>query len=303
MTTGLKTVKPLVINDSTLVSQPSVEDSAPLWVSGTNYPAGSFVRYAHVVYKNGAATTSANNMLAPPDNSTVWVAQYPTNTWSVFDPMTSKPTQVDAVLSYTFKFGQTCGAVAGIGLENVQVMRVTVTDPTYGQVYRKSMNVGRSITRSSWYLWHFGPREATGILGYFTDLPDYPQATIKVDFEGTVGMKVTHLVAGSVQEWGLGVEMGASIDFEDYSIKTRDEYGNLKLIPRQVIRETAMLIPIRRREVDGFVKFIQDRSAKPTFFIGSSDIESLNTFGVATANIAVDYFDISKVSLKVQSAS
>ena len=116
-------------------------------------------------------------------------------------------------------------------------------------------------------------------------------------------MKVRNLIIGIVQEWGLGVELGASIDFEDYSVKERDAYGNLRLVPRQVIRETSMQIPLKRREVDGFVKFIQDRSAKPTFFIGSSDIESLNTFGVATATISVQYHDISKVSLKVTSAS
>ena len=303
MTTGLKTVKPLVVNDATLISQPAVEDSAPAWVSGTNYAAGSLVRYQHVVYKNGAAITSANNTLTPPSNPTVWIKQYPTNTWSVFDPMTSKATMADSALSYSFKFGQTCNGVFGDGLENVQRMVVTVTDPNYGQVYQQSVNVGRTIARSSFYLWHFGPREMTGVLGYFTNLPDYPQATIKVDFSGTVGMKVRNLIVGIVQEWGIGVELGATIDFEEYSVKERDPYGYLNLVPRQVIRETSMLIPLRRREVDGFVKFIQDRSAKPTFFIGSSDIESLNTFGVATANIAVNYFDISKVNLKVTSAS
>ncbi|MBF5006013.1 hypothetical protein [Diaphorobacter caeni] len=300
MTTGLKTVKPLVVSDTTLVSQPAVEDSAPAWVAGTPYAAGSFVRYQHIVYKNGAATSG---MIQPPLDGMVWVAQYPTNTWSLFDPMTSKATAIDNTLSYTFKFGQTANGVFGDGLENVQRMQVTVTDPNYGEVYKQTMNVGRTIARSSWYLWHFGPREQTGVLGYFTDLPDFPQATIKVEFFGTTGMKVRNLIVGIVQEWGLGVELGASIDFEDYSIKTRDEYGNLKLVPRQVIRETSMSVPLKRREVDGFVKFIQDRSAKPTFFIGSSDIESLNTFGVATANIAVQYHDISKVSLKVQSAS
>lgn len=298
--TGLKTVKPFVINDANLLSQPPVEDSAPAWVSGFNYPAGSLVRYAHIVYKNGAAT---NGTVPPPDSGTVWVAVYPTNTWSLFDAMTSKPTIGATNLSYTFRFGQTCGAVAAIGLEDVQRVTVTVTDPTAGEVYKKSMNVGRSITRSSWYLWHYGPREATGILGYFTDLPDYPQATITVDIAGSAGMKITHLIAGSVQEWGMCVELGAAIEFEDYSVKKRDEYGNLKLIPRQVIRETTMSIPIMRREIDGFTKFIQDRSAKPTFFIGSSDIESLNTFGVATANIKVVYFDHSVVDLRVQSAS
>ena len=303
MTTGLKTVKPLVVNDATLISQPAVEDSAPAWVSGTNYAASTMVRYKHIVYKNGPAITSANNTIAPPDNHTIWIAQCPTNTWSLFDPMTSKSTAADSTLSYSFRFGQTCNGVFGDGLENVQRMQVTVTDPNYGEVFKKSVNVGRTIARSSAYLWHFGPREATGILGYFTDLPDYPQATIKVEFFGTVGMKVRNLIIGIVQEWGLGVELGASIDFEDYSVKERDAYGNLRLVPRQVIRETSMQIPLKRREVDGFVKFIQDRSAKPTFFIGSSDIESLNTFGVATANIAVNYFDISKVNLKVTSAS
>ena len=300
MTTGLKTVKPLVINDATLVSQPVAEDSAPAWVPGTPYAKDSLARYQHIVYKNGAATSG---MTPPPLDGTIWIAQYPTNTWSLFDPMTSKSTAADSTLSYSFRFGQTCNGVFGDGLENVQRMQVTVTDPNYGEVFKKSMNVGRTIARSSAYLWHFGPREATGILGYFTDLPDYPQATIKVEFFGTVGMKVRNLIIGIVQEWGLGVELGASIDFEDYSVKERDAYGNLRLVPRQVIRETSMQIPLKRREVDGFVKFIQDRSAKPTFFIGSSDIESLNTFGVATATISVQYHDISKVSLKVTSAS
>lgn len=300
MTTGLKTVKPLVVNDTTLISQPAVEDPKPAWVSGTNYPKDSMVRYKHIVYKSGAATSGTT---PPPQDGTVWIAQYPTNTWSLFDPMTSKSTVVDNTLSYSFRFGQTANGVFGDGLENVQRMQVTVTDPTYGEVYKRTINVGRTIARSSFFLWHFGPRELTGVLGYFADLPDYPQATIKVDFFGSTGMKVRNLIIGIVQEWGMGVEVGASIDFEDYSIKTRDEYGNLKLVPRQVIRETSMSIPLRRREVDGFVKFIQDRSAKPTFFIGSSDIESLNTFGVATANIAVQYHDISKVNLKVQSAS
>lgn len=303
MTTGLKTVKPLVINDASIVAQPVVEDPAPSWVSGTNYPKDSMVRYKHVVYKNGVEISDENKTIAPPDLPTIWIAQYPTNTWSLFDPMTSKATTADNSLAYSFKFGQTCDGVFGDGLENVQQMRVTVTDPTFGKVYQKSMNVGRTISRASWYLWHFGPRELTGILGYFTDLPDFPQATIDVEFFGSPGMKVRNLILGTVQEWGFGVEIGASIDFEDYSIKTRDEYGNLKLVPRQVIRETTMSIPLKRREVDGFVKFIQDRSATPTFFIGSSDIESLNTFGVATANISVNFHDYSKVSLKVQSAS
>ena len=258
------------------------------------------VRYQHVVYKTKVGTSG---MTPPPLDGTVWIKQYPTNTWSLFDPMTSKATIADNVLVYEFKFGQTCGAIIADGLENVQTVRLTITDPTFDVVYERSVNVGRTITRSSWYLWHNGPRELTGVLGYFTDLPDYPQSTIKIEFLGSLDMKVRNLIAGSVQEWGFGAENGASISFEDYSVNQRDEYGELTLVPRRVIRETNMSLTITRREVDGFVKFIQDRAAKPTFFVASRDLESINTFGVATATIKVQYKDYSVVDLKVTSTS
>ena len=295
--TGLKTISPLEITDSLLIAQPPIEDAAVAWTAGS-WPKGSRVRYQHIVYQAGSAV---NDAIPPPDNQTVWIPVGPTNTWALFNGRTSQSSKFNATASYRFKFGRAVDAVAAIGLVDVQTIRVRVIDPTYGTVFDKSLTVGLAPEIPDWWEWHFGVWTPTGALGMFTGLPAYPQADVLVDFTGTTKMEVGNLIMGNSKEWGLGVEVGASVGIQDFSRKDLDEYGNRVLVERTYIGWADMSIPVRRAEITPLKSYMAQNRAKPILFIGSQDIEALNVFGIAKDwSIAIEYYGYAIFAIQLE---
>ncbi|MBB6579582.1 hypothetical protein HNP33_003696 [Comamonas odontotermitis] len=295
--TGLKTISPLDITDSVIVSQPPVEDAAVAWTAGS-WPKGSRVRYQHIVYQAGS---DVNNAIPPPDNQAVWIPVGPTNTWALFNGRTSQSSKFNATASYRFKFGRAVDAVAAIGLVDVQTIRVRVIDPTYGTVFDKSLTVGLAPEIPDWWEWHFGVWTPTGALGMFTGLPAYPQADVLVDFTGTTQMEVGNLIMGNSKEWGLGVEVGASVGIQDFSRKDLDEYGNRVLVERTYIGWADMSVPVRRAEITPLKSYMAQNRAKPILFIGSQDIEALNVFGIAKDwSIAIEYYGYAMFAIQLE---
>lgn len=295
--TGLKTISPLDITDSVIVSQPPVEDAAVAWAAGS-WPKGSRVRYQHIVYQAGS---DVNDAIPPPDNQTVWIKVGPTNTWALFNGRTSQSSKFNATASYRFRFGRAIDAVAAIGLVDVQTIRVRVVDPTYGTVFDKSLTVGLAPEIPDWWEWHFGVWTPTGALGMFTGLPAYPQADVLVDFAGTTKMEVGKLLMGNTKEWGLGVEVGASVGIQDFSRKDLDEYGNRVLVERTYIGWADMSVPVRRAEITPLKSYMAQNRAKPILFIGSQDIEALNVFGIAKDwSIAIEYYGYAMFAIQLE---
>ena len=296
---GLRTVAPLTITDAVIVSQPAVEDDAPEWVASTSYTAGNKVRYAHVVYQAGADVSDAS---APPDNATVWIKIGPTNTWALFNGRTSQASKfADGTASYRFKFGQAVDAAAAIGMVDVQTVRVRVIDPTYGTVFDKLVTVGSAPELSDWWEWFFGEWTPTGALGLFTGLPSYPQADVLVDFVGASTMQVGNLILGNSKEWGLCVEVGASVGIQDFSRKDLDDYGNRVLVERTYIGWADMSIPIKRKDITPLKNYMALNRARPILFLGSDDIEALNLFGIAKDwSISIEYFDHSIFAIQLE---
>ncbi len=295
--TGLRTVSPLEISDGVIVAQPPVEDTAAAWAAGA-WPTGARVRYLHLVYQAGA---DINDSIPPPDNPTLWIKVGPTNTWALFNGRTSQSSKFNATASYRFRFGRAVDAVCAIGMADVQSVRVRVLDPTYGSVYDKALTVGLAPETADWWDWHFGEWTPTGVLGLFTGLPAFPQADVLVDFVGTTGMEVGNLILGNAKEWGLGVEIGASVGIQDFSRKELDEFGNRVLVERTYIGWADMSVPIRRTEIMAIKNYMTKNRAKPILFLGSQDIEALNVFGIAKDwSVAIEYHDYSMFAIQLE---
>lgn len=295
--TGLRTVSPLEISDSVLIAQPPLEDAAVAWVAGA-WPKGSRVRYQHQVYQAGA---DINDATAPPDNPTIWIKVGPTNTWALFNGRTSQSSKFNATASYRFRFGRVVDAVSAIGLVDVQSVRVRVVDPTFGTVYDTALTVGLAPAAADWWEWHFGQWTPTGALGLFMGLPAYPQADVLVDFTGTTQMEVGNLILGNASEWGIGVDLGASVGIQDFSKKSSNEYGDRLLVEGAYIGWADMSVPISRAEVTPISRYMAQNRAKPILFIGSEDIEALNIFGIAKDwSVTIEYTQYSLFAIQLE---
>jgi hypothetical protein len=192
-------------------------------------------------------------------------------------------------------------AVSAIGLVDVQSVRVRVVDPTFGTVYDQNLTVGLAPAAADWWEWHFGQWTPTGALGLFTGLPAYPQADVLVDFTGTVQMEVGNLILGNAQEWGHGVQMGASVGIQDFSKKSLDDFGNRVLVERTYIGWADMSVPIRRTEITAIKNYMAQNRAKPILFLGSQDIEALNVFGIAKDwSVSIEYYDYSMFAIQLE---
>jgi hypothetical protein len=81
----------------------------------------------------------------------------------------------------------------------------------------------------------------------------------------------------------IGVTLyGTDVQIQDYSVKERDGFGNLTLVPRRTLKIVNYDVHVPTQRVDIVVKLLSRLAAEPTLFIGEVERTSTVVFGVYT---------------------
>jgi len=272
----MKIVIPTIVNDAMLISSNVPENDAPLWVQGS-YPLGATVMLSagvHTVYKSAVANNTTNPAT---DTGANWVVQGATNPWRAHDQSIASQTTnpVSIVNQYQLK-----GRINTVALLNVSAAsaRVTMTDPTDGVVYDKTINLVSSSGINNLYAYFFEPIVRTTDI-VLTDLPAYAFAQLTITLNEPTGTAKVGCILIATSKYIGGTQLGMKTSITDYSIKTQDAYGGYTISQRAYRKTCECQVLVDAAYVDQLQLLLASRRALPTLYLGSDQFASSWIYG------------------------
>lgn len=294
----LKVIKSVTVTDSVLTATSVAEADYATWLVGTTYALGDRVILNHLIYESLQA---GNTGKAPATETLWWVEVSATNRWKLFDLSSTTQTLIDAADYYELTPGQAVNAMSLINITGVLTVRVRLTDPSFGVVYDQIADLTDVPSEATWYAWFFEPRtEQTQFI--VSDLPSYPNATLRVDLTSSGAAYVGGLVFGVQRSIGMGVQQGVRLGLQDYSRKERNDWGDTVLVQRAYSKRATVNMLLSNDELDNAYNLLVDLRATPCLWLISDSYTSLSLFGFfSNFEITISYARYSDVSLDLES--
>ena len=294
----MRIVQPSEITADVLQST-NVVNIETTWTAGT-YSLGVRRVYERMVYEVVASPSTADRPdIGAASDPPTWVALGYSNQWRMFTEGADSLSTGTGDIDVTLQWPGLITTIAALGLVGYSI-RVTVTDSVDGVVFDQTKDL-IDIGVSDWWEFFFLPYENDDAAVF--ELPPYPGADIRVLLEaenisdpGAVG----RVVAGVGRDLGVTL-YGTDIQLQDYSIKERDGFGNLILLPRRTLKYVNYDVHVPTDTVDFVVRALSRLGGIPTLYIGDPDKTSTVVFGVfADISSGIAAPSISDLTLQVE---
>lgn len=266
-------IKPITVTDSVLTSTNIAENDYAEWNSGTTYAIGDKVISVttHRIYESVTASNLNNDPTT--DDGTNWLNIGATNRWKAFDNYISDPVTNTTSIQYTLTppNGSIPSAVALLNLKGISA-NVTVTDSVDGEVYNTDIALLDNRNIVDWYTYFF-EEQVQREEALFLDIPPYIGAVVSVTVQEEVGQtaELGQLVFGFLSDVGLTV-YGTAIGIEDYSIKSRDAFGNAIIVQRNFSQTVDFDVKFETQNARKIQKTLAALRATPVVYLGSTDV-------------------------------
>ena len=246
-------MKLVVPNAIDLVSSSVPENEYAAWSASTAYSVGDRCIYEHYIYECVTAHTGKK----PDENSNsisgVWRLVGATNQWAMFDDVVSTqtvaPSGADAlVVTVAFDYAD-CVGLMNINGESVkfEVFDAGEAEP----YYTKEFSLVQDTTN-------------------FRDFFYLPGSTLRVTLtHAGGGASVGHMVVGLARELGQ-TQFDATAGAKTYSRRIEDEYGNLTIIPRRVVKKVTCKVEVETVYSDVIAKLLSKIDIKPALFLADN---------------------------------
>ena len=296
----LKVIKSVAVTDAILTATSVLEADHAAWSGASTYALGDrrILISTHKIYESLQAGNLNKN---PATEPLWWVEVSSTNRWKLFDLSSTTQTVVDASDYYEIKPGQAVNAVSLVNISGILTVRIRLTDPSFGVVYDKTADLADVPSESSWWAWFFEPRtEQSQFIA--SDLPSYPNATLRIDVTSSGSAFIGALVFGVQRSIGMGVQQGVRLGLQDYSRKERNEWGDTVLVQRAYAKRATVSILLQNSELDNAYGLLVDLRATPCLWLISDSYSSLSLFGFfSNFEITISYARYSDVSIELES--
>jgi hypothetical protein len=305
----MKTLTPITITDAMLLSGTTVTEPAAsetAWVSGGTYVAGDKrVRSTtHRVYRCAVGHTGITTL--PENDTTRWVDDGPTQRWAPFDNYVSTGASGATSLTYVIQTGYV-NALALYGLVGTSVTLSIKDSPTGTVIFNKTYSLYESAP--NWYEYLFVEQKSLTKL-VISDLPIRPLATMTITVAAATGaaVDVGMIVPGDYQSLlgdssGFGgTTYGASAEPVTYSYINTDEYGKTTIVRRHAATSMRATVTLPRAQADSALAIIQGVLDVPVAWVATdaSGYAGLNVFGLGSARVSYDGFNIANIDITVK---
>ena len=297
MTQALRVIKSITVTDAILTATSVAEADHATWAVGTTYALADRVILNHLIYES----VQAGNLGKDPATEPNWWSEVsPTNRWKLFDLSSTTQTLIDADDYYELTPGQAVNALALVNISGVLSVRVRLTDPSFGVVFDETTDLTSVPSEASWYAWFFEPRtEQTQFV--VSDLPSYPNATLRVDITSSGAAYIGALIFGTQRSIGTGIHKGVRLTLQDYSRKERNDWGDTVLVQRAYSKRVQFDMLIQNSELDNAYNLLADIRSTPCLWIGTDTYGSLTVFGFYSSfDIGITYADYSECSIDLE---
>jgi hypothetical protein len=266
-------IKPITVTDSVLTSTNIPENDYAVWAVGTTYNIDDKVISVttHRIYSSVVNSNTGNDPTT--DDGTNWLNIGATNRWRAFDKYISDPVTNVTAIEYTLTppTGSTPSAVSLFNLKGVSAT-VTVTDSVDGVVYDQTISLTDNRNIIDWYGYFFA-EQVQREEALFIDIPPYIGAVVGVTVTEETGQtaELGQLVFGFLTDLGATV-YGTSIGIEDYSIKSRDAFGNAIIVERNFSQTVDFDVRLETQTARKVQKTLSALRATPVVYLGSTDV-------------------------------
>lgn len=250
---------------------------------------------AHLVYESLVAGNVGNALT----DATKWIKVGSTQKYAMFDDVVGTATRsgsdLTVVLSPISAEGLALLELSGSGVV------VTVKDAPGGAVVdTRSISLDGSIIESV-YDWFFSPFEQrTDVV--FTDLPgQYFGAEITIQITGS-GAGCGVCSVGKVHQLGE-TKTGASVGILDWSVKERDRWGRLSVVPGDFSKRASLQMLTTKAEFNRIFRRLASLRATPAVYVGTEapGFDPLIVFGIyKDFSIVVEHHHYHLCSLEIE---
>jgi chitinase len=272
-TNGLKIIRPLRYIAGTLdvevdlVQTNVVDESA--WVAGANYAYRSRVLSGGDVWECIVAHSGITTL--PSSDPARW-RRYGTgrlNSVRAFDSNPSSKSKQGNAMSWRVRPRSGVPAVthvAFVGLQNCTSVQIYVINQSDQTIYTRTIN----------------PSNIDGLVGdvCFGGLPtNVANCDLRFDLTGGFDLAVGEIVFGTAVTVGEGVHHGASLQFQDYSRKEFDEFGEASLVVRPFATRATFEMTISRPELVNTMQRLAAIRAMPILWVGNDQWDATIIYG------------------------
>lgn len=264
----MKIIRPHAITDAILTASNVAETDYTAYNPATTYASGDRVRVVaadvHEVYES---LQNANTGNTPSTSPTWWVKVGATNRWKMFDLYVNTQTENADSIAITLAC---VGRVDAVALINVSAAtaRFRMTDAVDGVVYDQTYDLTSDSGITDHYAYCFEPIVRKTSLGEF-ELPPYSDTTLEITLTATgETVKCGACVVGQQRIIG-NTRFGYSLGIQDYSIKSRDTWGNTTLVQRAYNDTGRFNVQLDNGMVDEVHNLLAQYRATPIVYSGS----------------------------------
>lgn len=272
----MQMIETMPVTDAEFTSSNVTENDYPAWDVSTSYSDGDFAIVTgttHKIYQSVAGSNLGNDPTT--DDGTYWVEVSATNRWRAFDGVLGDKVTNATSITYTITPSVMVTGVAFFGL-NAGSVQIEIYDDTTALIYDVTVDLVDVTDVVDWFSFFLG-----GIVydteALFIGVPGYSGYEVDITIDATGGTaEVTQIVLGEVHTLGQTVD-GTSIGIEDYSGKSRDDFGNATIIERAFADTTDFQFTLRTDDARRVKRILSRVRATPAVYYADTDVVFLGT--------------------------
>lgn len=303
---------PITISASNLTSSSIAEPAAgeTAWVSGGTYVVGDYriLTSTHRVYKCALGHTGRTGTPDLPSEATYWTDFGPTNKYAAFDQLTNTKSTGTTSISFTVLLSDFVPSVAVYGVVGSGI-RVVVRQGAGGTIVYDS-GVRNLIFPGLGFWEYYHSPAAILDKTVFKDIPLCLNPEVTITISGATGSAVAvgMIAIGDLRPlldasgWGGGTQFGAQSKPTTYSYIKRDEYGNVTIQKRSAATDMRITVQMPHGQADRALGIIQSVLDVPAAWFATDEegYSGLNVFGLASATMTYQSYDLDEVTIDVQ---
>lgn len=257
---------------------------ANIVATGTQSGVHTATAQVHKIFES-LIGTNLGNYPTLAANLTKWQDKGATNRWKTFDKSVTSQTANANSMTFVFSVKERINSLAILNASGATV-HILMNDAIDGDVYDHTYSLVSNGGIHDAYRYCFDPIDRIKDL-VRTDLPPYANTTVTVTITATDETVLCGAILfGYFRNVG-STQYGASIGIIDYSVKTKDAFGNYVITERAFAKKGDFQVWVDSVMVDALENLLASYRSREILYIGSDAYASTFLYGF--------YKDFSKV--------
>jgi hypothetical protein len=202
-----------------------------------------------------------------------WIKVSATNKYAAFDVVNSTQSISDLTQVVEIEPGEVIGGAAVFNVTGASSVNITMTDPVYGVVYSRDLDMFDNAGVVSWGTYFFSPiLQKTGFV--VADLPPYKSATTKITFTGSGEIGVGSVAIGYVYKIGQTDYNGTSVKELNFDVWNEDSFGNLNIVKRPSAKLVNFGVTFNESNLNYVAAALENLRGIPAVYVGGDTNEN-----------------------------